>query len=53
MQLKEAQERATENSTFNFYKKRGINAEIKQFKEQKKEAEHFEELLEQRVRQSF
>ncbi|KAF8882368.1 condensin complex subunit SMC1 [Gymnopilus junonius] len=31
---KEAQERATENATFNFTKRRGIAGEIKQYKEQ-------------------
>ncbi|KAG9307684.1 hypothetical protein G9A89_023249 [Geosiphon pyriformis] len=44
-QLKVQQERATENSAFNFNKKRGINAEIKQYTEQKQEAERFETLL--------
>ncbi|KAG6813644.1 hypothetical protein H0H92_008881 [Tricholoma furcatifolium] len=41
---KEAQERATENATFNFTKRRGIAGEIKQYKEQKGEAERFESL---------
>ncbi|CAL1698943.1 unnamed protein product [Somion occarium] len=45
---KEAQERATENATFNFTKRRGIAGEIKQYKEQKGEAEKFEEMCEQR-----
>lgn len=43
------QERATENATFNYTKRRGINGEIKQFKEQKTEAQRFEKLVEQRV----
>ncbi|CAG8591189.1 9826_t:CDS:10 [Paraglomus occultum] len=43
-QLKVQQERATENSAFNFNKKRGINAEIKQYQEQRAEAERFEQL---------
>ncbi len=47
--LKEEQERALENSTFNFNKKRGIAAEMKQFKEQKEEAERFESLHADRV----
>jgi structural maintenance of chromosome 1 len=47
--LKALQERATENSTFNFNKKRGITAEAKQIKEQKEEAERFERMLKQRV----
>ncbi|KAF9479327.1 condensin complex subunit SMC1 [Pholiota conissans] len=42
---KEAQERATENATFNFTKRRGIAGEIKQYKEQKTEAEKFENLV--------
>ncbi|KAK9717729.1 Structural maintenance of chromosomes protein 1 [Basidiobolus ranarum] len=42
--LKALQERATENSAFNFNKKRGIAAEMKQFQEQKAEAERFETL---------
>ncbi|KAG6898016.1 hypothetical protein C0992_007012 [Termitomyces sp. T32_za158] len=41
---KEAQDRATENATFNFTKRRGIAGEIKQYKEQKGEAERFESL---------
>ncbi|KZS96379.1 RecF/RecN/SMC protein [Sistotremastrum niveocremeum HHB9708] len=45
---KAAQERATENATFNFTKRRGIAGEIKQFKEQKSEAERFERMLEER-----
>jgi structural maintenance of chromosome 1 len=44
-----AQERATENATFNFNRRRGIAGEIKQYKEQKTEAERFEALCEQRV----
>lgn len=47
---KEAQERATENATFNFNKRRGIAGEIKQYKEQKGEADRFEALCEERVR---
>ena len=46
---KEAQERATENATFNFTKRRGIAGEIKQYKEQKGEAEKFEALCQERV----
>ncbi|KAH8082807.1 cohesin complex subunit psm1 [Cristinia sonorae] len=45
---KEAQERATENATFNFNKRRGITGEIKQYKEQKGEAEKFESMVEER-----
>lgn len=47
---KEAQERATENATFNFTKRRGIAGEIKQYKEQKSEADRFDALCQERVR---
>lgn len=46
---KAQQDRATENATFNFTKRRGIAGEIKQFKEQKSEAERFEKLCAERV----
>lgn len=42
------QERATENATFNFTKRRGIAGEIKQYKEQKGEADKFESLVQDR-----
>ncbi|KAG8929596.1 Structural maintenance of chromosomes protein 1, partial [Tulasnella sp. 418] len=45
---KAAQDRATENATFHFAKRRGIAGEIKQFREQKSEAERFEELIARR-----
>ncbi|ORX45611.1 hypothetical protein BCR36DRAFT_585625 [Piromyces finnis] len=45
--LKEEQEKATEDSTYNFNKKRGINAEMKQFKKQKEEAENYKQLTKQ------
>ncbi|ESK86076.1 cohesin complex subunit psm1 [Moniliophthora roreri MCA 2997] len=45
---KEEQERATENATFNFTKRRGIFGEIKQYKEQKGEAQKFEGLVQER-----
>ncbi|KAF4618816.1 hypothetical protein D9613_009734 [Agrocybe pediades] len=45
---KEAQERATENATFNFTKRRGIAGEIKQYKEQKTEADRFDALCQER-----
>ncbi|KAF8525826.1 condensin complex subunit SMC1 [Hysterangium stoloniferum] len=45
---KSQQDRATENATFNFNKRRGIAGEIKQFKEQKSEAERFETLCSER-----
>ena len=47
---KDALERATENATFNFTKRRGIAGEIKQYKEQKGEAERFAQLCQERVR---
>ncbi|KAF9431252.1 Structural maintenance of chromosomes protein 1 [Podila epigama] len=47
--LQEEQERAVENSTFNFQRKKGINAEIKQYQEQKAEAERFETLQEKKA----
>ncbi|KAG2008796.1 cohesin complex subunit psm1 [Coprinopsis cinerea AmutBmut pab1-1] len=45
---KEEQDKATENATFNFTKRRGIAGEIKQYKEQKSEAERFSSLCQQR-----
>ncbi len=48
---KEDQDRATENATHNFTKRRAITGEIKQYKEQKGEAERFESLCQERVRQ--
>ncbi|KAI0726494.1 cohesin complex subunit psm1 [Fomitopsis betulina] len=45
---KDAQERATENATFNFTKRRGIAGEIKQYREQKTEAERFEALCQEK-----
>jgi structural maintenance of chromosome 1 len=47
--LKEDSERAAETSTFNYHKQRGIKAEIKQYEEQKSEAERYERTLEERV----
>ncbi|KAF9100480.1 Structural maintenance of chromosomes protein 1 [Mortierella sp. GBA35] len=47
--LQQEQERAVENSTFNFQRKKGINAEIKQYQEQKAEAERFETLQEEKA----
>ncbi|KAJ3845218.1 P-loop containing nucleoside triphosphate hydrolase protein [Lentinula raphanica] len=46
---KEEQDKATENATFNFSKRRGIAGEIKQYKEQKGEAERFEAMEQERV----
>jgi structural maintenance of chromosome 1 len=47
---KQEQDRATENATFSFTKRRGIAGEIKQYKEQKGEVERFEALCQERVR---
>lgn len=47
--LKEESERAAETSTFNYHKQRGIKAEIKQYEEQKSEAERYEMTVEERV----
>ncbi|KAF9905566.1 Structural maintenance of chromosomes protein 1 [Lobosporangium transversale] len=47
--LLEEQERAVENSTFNFHRKKGINAEIKQYQEQMAEVERFENLQEEKA----
>ncbi|KAL9940643.1 hypothetical protein V8E36_000131 [Tilletia maclaganii] len=44
-QARDRQDRAIEASTAVFSKRRGINSELKQFKEQKTEAERFERLL--------
>ncbi|KAG5518171.1 hypothetical protein PMAC_003357 [Pneumocystis sp. 'macacae'] len=46
--LKIEQERAIDNSTYAFHKKRGISAEIKQYKEQKVEAENYSAKLDER-----
>ncbi|EIW78182.1 cohesin complex subunit psm1 [Coniophora puteana RWD-64-598 SS2] len=44
----QAQERATENATLSFTKRRGIAGEIKSYREQMGEAERFEALVEER-----
>ncbi|KAF8817060.1 hypothetical protein BYT27DRAFT_6942369 [Phlegmacium glaucopus] len=46
---KEAQERATKNATLNLTKWRGIAGEIKQYKEQKSEADRFDALYQEQV----
>ena len=46
---KEVQDRATENATFNFTKRRGKAGEIKQYREQKSEADRFDALCQERV----
>ena len=47
--LKEAQEKATESSAMTFNKKKTISAEMKQFREQKEEAERFKLLISKKV----
>lgn len=46
--LKADQERAVDTSNFNLNRRRGINAEIKQYQEQKKEAESYQSKLDER-----
>lgn len=41
-------EQATENQNFQLHRRRGINSEIKQYQEQKKEAENFQRKTEER-----
>lgn len=43
--LQALQEQAAENLTFQLHRRRGINTEIKQYREQKKEAENFQNKL--------
>ena len=46
---KEEQERVTDSGTFDFTERRGIVGEIKQYKEQKTEADRLEALCDERV----
>lgn len=46
--LQEESEQAAENQTYNLHRRRGINSEIKQYQEQKKEAEAFQNKAEER-----
>jgi structural maintenance of chromosome 1 len=46
--LQEEAEQAAENQTYNLHRRRGINSEIKQYQEQKKEAEAFQRKAEER-----
>lgn len=46
--LKEEEKLAAETSAFNLNRRRGINAEIKQYQEQKKEAENYQQKIEER-----
>ena len=45
---KEAQEEALENQNFNLNRRRGINSEIKQYQEQKREADSYSDKADQR-----
>ena len=46
--LKETQEEALENQNFNLNRRRGINSEIKQYQEQKREADSYSNKTDQR-----
>ncbi|TVY34184.1 Structural maintenance of chromosomes protein [Lachnellula subtilissima] len=46
--LQEEAEQAAENQNYNLHRRRGINSEIKQYQEQKKEAEAFQNKQEER-----
>lgn len=46
--MKKIQDRAIEESAHAFNKKRGVTSEVKQYKEQKQEAEKFEQLVRER-----
>ncbi|TAQ85403.1 hypothetical protein B7494_g6261 [Chlorociboria aeruginascens] len=46
--LQEESEQAAENQNYNLHRRRGINSEIKQYQEQKKEAENFQNKSEER-----
>ena len=46
--LEEEAAQASENQTYNLHRRRGINSEIKQYQEQKKEAEAFQTKAEER-----
>jgi structural maintenance of chromosome 1 len=48
-QLKSELEKASEESAFNFNKKKGLAAEFKQYKLQKDEAERYEKLCTEKV----
>ena len=46
--LKNEQEKASENSTFNFHQKRSINSELKQYQDQKKESDVYDRKVAER-----
>lgn len=48
--LQSEAERAAENQSFQLHRRRGINSEIKQYQEQKREAENFKQKTEERNR---
>ena len=47
--LKQEKDKAEENTIYNYQKKKGMNAEKKQFKAQKEEAEKFQKLTQDKV----
>lgn len=46
--LKEAQDEALDNQNYNLHRRRGINSELKQYEEQKREAETFSKKADER-----
>ncbi|KAL8910834.1 MAG: hypothetical protein Q9171_003923 [Xanthocarpia ochracea] len=46
--LKEAQDEALENQTYSLHRRRGINSELKQYEEQKREAETYSKKADER-----
>lgn len=46
--LKEAQDEALENQTYSLHRRRGINSELKQYEEQKREAENYSKKADER-----
>jgi structural maintenance of chromosome 1 len=52
-ELQSLKEKAEENTIYNYQKKKGANAEKKQLKLQKKEADYFQQLKDQLVSHYF
>lgn len=46
--LKEAQDEALDNQNYNLHRRRGINSELKQYEEQKREAENYSKKADER-----
>lgn len=46
--LKEAQDEALDNQNFNLHRRRGINSELKQYEDQKREAENYSKKADER-----